>query len=203
MTIGYGLSYLFMILGELVGQDNRKELEEVISGFDENRRKQLSTAEKIAEYFVSSHMHKFVIVCDQAMYGPAVRFGQQLNENAKLEAFVHVLPESNHNVIETYTDRMNTNFVFLYTSRNPRVMARFDFLLGHLEMDNNRVVPIVIPEYSIYGIFDVIHRLDWVSVLLANELDAPLMEVPIISELKEFLTRVEFAEDDEGEDDSE
>jgi glucose/mannose-6-phosphate isomerase len=199
MTIGFGLSYLLLILGDLNGQSNRDELEEVISGFGENHEKQINTANNISGFFSGAQKYKFVIVCDQAMYGPAVRFSQQLNENAKLEAFVNVLPESNHNVIESYTDKLPTNFIFLHTQENDRVGARFDFLLGHLEMDNNRIVPVVIPEYTIYSIFDVIYRLDWVSVNIANELDAPLMDVPIISDLKSYLTSLEIIEVDESD----
>jgi len=199
MTIGFGLSFLSMILGELVGDDKRTELEDVIQGFKDNHEKQINTANNITQFFLGSAKNKFVIVCDQAMSGPAVRFTQQLNENSKLEGFVNVLPESNHNVIESYTDRMPTNFLFLYTNRNERVSARFDFLLGHLEMDNNRVVPVVIPEYSLYSIFDVIYRLDWVSVNLANETGANLMEVPIITDLKEHLARIEMIEESEEE----
>lgn len=195
MTIGFGLSYLFMIFGELLGSDNRKNLEDVIQGFKDNHEKQINTASNISEHFLPTLKHKFVIVCDRAMYGPAVRFSQQLNENSKLEAFVNVLPEANHNVIESYTDKLPTNFILLHSTENDRVAARFDFLLGHLEMDNNRVVPIVLPEYTIYSIFDVIYRLDWVSVNLANELDAPLMEVPIISDLKEYLSNLEMVEE--------
>lgn len=199
MTIGFGLSYLLLILGELNGIDHRSDLEEVIKSFAENHEKQLNTATKISEFFLNTPGHKFVIVCDQQMYGPAVRFTQQLNENTKLEGFVNVLPESNHNVIEGYTDKMSTNFVLLYTTVNDRVGARFDFLLGHLEMDNNRVVPVVIPEYTIYSIFDVIYRLDWVSVMMANELDANLMEVPIITELKGYLSNIEFVEEEDAD----
>jgi glucose/mannose-6-phosphate isomerase len=194
MTIGFGLSYLMMILGDLLGASNKENLQEVVSGFQENHEKQINTANNISGAFSNSLKHKFIIVCDQAMYGPAVRFTQQLNENSKLEAFVNVLPESNHNVIESYTDKLPTNFVFLHTSQNERVSARFDFLLGHLEMDNNRVIPIVIPEHTVYSLFDVIYRLDWVSVNFANQLDAPLMDVPIISELKSYLSNLEIIE---------
>jgi glucose/mannose-6-phosphate isomerase len=196
MTIGFGLSFLSMIIGELIGDDKRTELEDVIQGFKDNHEKQINTAGNITQFFMGSVKNKFVIVCDQAMSGPAVRFTQQVNENSKLEGFVNVLPESNHNVIESYTDRMPTNFIFLYTNKNERVSARFDFLLGHLEMDNNRVVPVVIPEYTLYSIFDVIYRLDWVSVNLANETGANLMEVPIITDLKEYLAQIEIVEED-------
>lgn len=197
MTIGYGLSYLLMTLGELVAYDTRTELIEVVTEFQENQDMQIDSAQRIFNYFKGSLKNKFVIVSDAAFAPIALRFTQQINENAKLEAFVNVLPESNHNVIESYVDRLQTNFVMLYGDSNERVSARFDFLISHLELDNNKVLPLFVPEYNIHAIFDMIYRLDWVSVLMANELNAPLMEVPIITNLKEYLANLEIIEDEE------
>lgn len=197
MTIGYGLSYLLMTLGELVSYDTRSELEEVVAAFKENHAMQKDSAQRIFNYFKGNLKNKFVIVADAAFAPIALRFTQQINENAKLEAFVNVLPESNHNVIESYVDRLQTNFVMLFGNSNERVSARFDFVISHLELDNNKVLPLFVPEYSIYAIFDMIYRLDWVSVLMANELNAPLMEVPIITNLKEYLANLEIIEDEE------
>jgi hypothetical protein len=83
----------------------------------------------------------------------------------------------------------------LYSNKNPRVAARFDFLISHLELDNNTILPMQIPEYSLQSIFDVIYRLDWVSVMLANELGSDLMNVPIIMNLKGFLSNLEIVKE--------
>ncbi|MFT7590813.1 MAG: glucose/mannose-6-phosphate isomerase [bacterium] len=200
-TLGMGLSYLILILGDFFGTDYKPELEEIRTKLVENQEKQLVSAERIFGYFSNSLKDKFIILADRAMYSVAVRFAQQLNENAKLEAFVHSVPECNHNVLESYTDRLPTNFLLLYTEENVRVGSRFDFIAGHLEMDNNRVLPLAIPDYKLYTIFDVNYRLDWVSVLAANELDADLMNVPILTSLKEFMSEVEevYEEDDSEE----
>lgn len=197
MTIGYGLSYLLLTLGELIGEDMRPTLEEVASHFEENREGQKASAERIFNFFKSSLDKKFVILADQ-YFGPVgLRFCQQVNENAKLEAFLHPVPECNHNVLESYVGRLQTNFVMLYTDLNQRVAARFDFMISHLEVDNNKVLPLFVPDYSILSIFDMIYRLDWVSVLMANELHAPLMEVPVITNLKEYLSNLEIIDEEE------
>lgn len=197
MTIGFGLSYLLLILGELNGQDLRDEIKSVRNKFKKNKGLQQESANRIFDYFKNTIKNKFVIVSDRQFTPIAVRFQQQVNENAKLEAFVNVLPEANHNVIESYTDKLPTNFLLLYSTANHRVEARFDFLTSHLELDNNKVLPLQIPTFDIYAMYDVIHRLDWVSVHLANELDAPLMEVPIITNLKEFLSSIEIIDEEE------
>lgn len=199
MTIGYGMTYLFLILAELIGKDLKPEIAQIIEELEEKRERHIRSAASIFDFFKNSMRKKFVLVADRFFEGVAVRFSQQLNENAKLEAFVHALPETNHNVLESYTDRMESNFIFLYSDKQPRVAARFDFLMGHLEMENNKVLPLSIPEYNLYTIYDIIYRLDWVSVMMANELSAPLMEVPMISGLKEYLSNLEIIEEEEPE----
>jgi len=197
MTIGYGLSYLLLILSDLMGTDLKDEIKQIADDLEEKKDRQIESANTIFQFFKSKLGSKFVIIADRYYYASAVRFSQQLNENSKLEAFVHPLPETNHNVLESYTDKLDTNFIFLYCEENPRVAARFDFLVGHLEMDNNKVLPLLIPHYDLYTIYDIIYRLDWVSVMMANELDAPLMEVPMISTLKDYLSNLEIIEEED------
>ncbi|MBT8326408.1 MAG: hypothetical protein KJP21_01715 [Bacteroidia bacterium] len=199
MTIGLGLSFLSLIIGELIGEDLLPEIKRIKEGFEENSERQKESGESIFEFFKGNLKNKFVIVADRQFAPIATRFTQQLNENSKLEGFVNVLPESNHNVIESYTDRLHTNFIMLYSTENERVTARFDFLISHLELENNKVLPMQIPEYSLYSIFDVIYRLDWVSVFFANELGSNLMEVPIIMNLKGYLSMLEIVHSDEEE----
>lgn len=197
MTIGFGLSYLLMILGELNQTPMDETLKEVMEHFETNREYQIRSAEDIFSYFKASLKHKFVIVADKYFAPVAVRFCQQLNENSKLEGFVNVLPEANHNVIESYYGKLPTNFIFLFSDLNPRVHARFDFLTSHLELENNKVLNMLIPEYSIYSIFDVIYRLDWVSLFLADEHGFDPMQIKNIMELKDYLNNLEFVEGDE------
>tara|TARA_E500000178_G_scaffold356246_1_gene432744 strand:- start:1021 stop:2055 length:1035 start_codon:yes stop_codon:yes gene_type:complete len=189
-TIGYGLSFLTLILGELIGIDYSDEIQKIAEEIKTNQDRRIDSANTIFNFFKSSIQQKFVILCDRAMEPVAIRFAQQINENSKLEAFVQTIPEHNHNVLESYTDKLASNFIFIYTSENERVASRFEFLQGHLELDNNSVLPLYIPEYSLMTIYDMIYRTDWVSVFFANELDAALMEVPMISQLKEYLANL-------------
>lgn len=196
-TIGMGLTYMLLILGDFFGKDLTSEIQDIANSMDEKQEEQIHSAERIFSFFKSSLKNKFVILADREMYPMAVRFSQQLNENAKLEAFVHQIPESNHNVLESYTDRLPTNFMMLYTENNVRVGSRFDFVAGHLEMDNNKVLPLTIREYDLFTIYDVNYRLDWLSVFAANELGADLMDVPSITALKEYLSAVEEISEEE------
>ncbi|PCJ66280.1 MAG: hypothetical protein COA58_05755 [Bacteroidetes bacterium] len=197
MTVGFGLSFITMILGELMEDDQRPVLESIKNHFDSQLGRLQESGSRIFDFFKNTARNKFVIVSDREFAPIATRFTQQLNENSKLEGFVNILPEANHNVIESYIDKMNTNFIMLYSTKNPRVEARFDFLISHLELENNKVLPLQIPEYTLQSIFDVIYRLDWLSVHLANELGSDLMDVPIITNLKEFLGNLEIIDEEE------
>lgn len=196
MTIGLGLSYLALILGELMGDDQRSELESIKAYFEDDMPRMQESAKRIFDFFKNTATNKFVIVSDRQFAPVAIRFTQQLQENAKLEGFVSVLPEANHNMIESYTQKLDTNYVMLYSTQNPRVEARFDFLISHLELENNKVLPLQIPEFTLQSMFDLIYRLDWVSVHLANELGSDLMNVPIIMNLKGFLSDLEIVEEE-------
>ena len=195
MTVGQGLGFISMIFGELLGEDHQPIIQDIRDYFEENRDRQKQSGEQIFNFFKNTIRKKFVIVADREFAPVAVRFTQQLQENSKLEGFVNVLPEANHNAIESYTDKLDTNFIMLYSNKNPRVAARFDFLISHLELDNNTVLPMQIPEYTLQSIFDVIYRLDWVSVMLANELGSDLMNVPIIMNLKGFLSDLKIVKE--------
>lgn len=195
MTVGQGLGFISMIFGELLGNNYKPIIQGIRDYFEENRDRQKQSGVQIFNFFKNTIRKKFVIVADREYAPVAVRFSQQLQENSKLEGFVNVLPEANHNAIESYTDRLDTNFIMLYSNQNPRVAARFDFLISHLELDNNIILPMQIPEYSLQAIFDIIYRLDWVSILLAKELGSDLMNVPIIMNLKGFLSDLEVKKD--------
>ena len=195
MTVGQGLGFISMIFVELLGEDHQPIIQDIRDYFEENRDRQKQSGEQIFNFFKNTIRKKFVIVADREFAPVAVRFTQQLQENSKLEGFVNVLPEANHNAIESYTDKLDTNFIMLYSNKNPRVAARFDFLISHLELDNNTVLPMQIPEYTLQSIFDVIYRLDWVSVMLANELGSDLMNVPIIMNLKGFLSDLKIVKE--------
>lgn len=195
MAIGYNLSYMLMILGELTGCEIKPELEFVIERFEQINNIQKESAKSIFNFFKNSIKNKFVVVADKYWAPVAIRFCQQLNENSKLEGFVNVLPEANHNVIESYYGKLNTNFIFLFGDLNTRVHARFDFLASHLELDNNKVLNMFIPEFSIFSIFDVIYRLDWASLYLGEEHGYDPMKIDNIMELKDYLSNLEIIEE--------
>jgi glucose/mannose-6-phosphate isomerase len=97
-----------------------------------NHEVALKRAKEMHSYFGDTIHDKFVVVTDMAFEAVGIRFCQQIQENAKGEGFVSVLPEANHNMIESYYEKHDTNFIFLNSGSNDRVSKRFDFVEGVL-----------------------------------------------------------------------
>ncbi len=189
MALGFSLSYLLLLLGELAGFDMSDRLvsaEEMLK----NNTILKARAKDIFELFKSTIAHKFVVVCDMAFEAVAVRFCQQIQENAKGEAFISVIPEANHNMIESYYSKLDTNFIFLNSALNQRNTARFKFLKGILESRGNVIYEYPISHFDLNTLFEVIHVTDWLSIYASNEKMVNNMEVGIISELKKYLDNV-------------
>lgn len=188
MALGYSFTTLIMVLDELFGQSHTDALKEVASVLQNPANDWKKEGEKMADYFQTVVDQKFVVVCDLPFEAAAIRFCQQIQENAKGEAFISVLPEANHNMIESYYQTHHTNFIFVNSNTNPRVSARFDFLKKHLDNLENTVYTFSIPEYNLQSIYRFIHSTDWLSIHASNIKNENNMEVSIISRLKKFLS---------------
>ncbi len=189
MALGYSLSYLVLIFAELIGKDAREEMKKVSSLFD-NCDPYQQDAEEVFEAIKSKVNSKYVVLSDAQFEAVATRFAQQVQENAKHECFTHVLPEHNHNVIESYYGTLDTVFFFLNSNSNPRVGSRFEFLNGLLEVENHKVIEMGVEQFNFASVYQTIHRLDWLSLLVADHRRVDSLNVPNIASLKEFLENV-------------
>ena len=188
MAFGFSSAFNFLILAEALGIDGIKgELEQAVSMYSGADDLKLDAA-NILSYFEQSLSNKFVIIADRNAEPTAVRFAQQIQENAKLEAFVNVLPENNHNVLESYYSNLPSNVILLNGSSNDRVDLRFDFLKTIFEKNSLPFIHITFDGAVIQEIYKTVHILDWFSILLSNKVGADNMHVPNISELKTYLT---------------
>lgn len=189
MALGYSCGFLLRILAELIDEDIEADMEEVVAKLQDNQHLK-QAAKNLQTKFQGALNRRYTILCDAAFYGIAVRFAQQLNENAKQEAFVNLLPEANHNVIESYYGQLPSNFVVLNSNSNERVSSRFDFVTALLERENNKVAIIETEALTLATLFEVIHLLDWFSVNITEPLSVNPMEIENIMSLKEFLSEV-------------
>jgi hypothetical protein len=85
---------------------------------------------------------------------------------------------------------LDSVFFFLNSNSNPRVGSRFEFLGGLLEVENHKVIEVGVEQFNFASVYQTIHRLDWLSLLVADHRRVDSLNVPNISSLKEFLENV-------------
>ncbi len=96
---------------------NGKEVEESIAAQEEALR-DVSLAEYVGgEQLLGAVPYIFI---DSRVQGVAVRFKNDLNENAKTPAIVAPIPEADHNDIVTLMMRHSVKHVLIKLAPNPR-----------------------------------------------------------------------------------
>lgn len=105
------------------------------------------------------------------------------------KSFVHVLPEANHNAIESYYSKPGTNFIFLNSRNNHRTNLRFAFVKELLTKFDVPMMELLVKDNSLNTLFHIIYQLDWLSLQVADKADAVSNQIPNINSLKEFLSK--------------
>jgi glucose/mannose-6-phosphate isomerase len=186
MALGYSLTNLMLVLSEFFEISTKNKLFDSALKLDD-----FETYVKKGRYLFSktntTSGSNFVIISDDKFEPIATRFAQQIQENAKLEAFVNLLPEANHNVIETYYSKLPAVFFFLDSKSNKRTTQRFDFVRNLLEENGNTVVEIMPSGDGLSQWLETIFILDWTSLWMADSLERESSRIPNISALKQFL----------------
>ncbi len=188
MALGYPLAYLFLIFDELTGTNKRAELEATIETLS-NTDLHITEARKMLEQIKPHFPKKIVVITDYFSSAAGLRFCQQIQENAKAEAFLNELPESNHNVIESYYGRLDSIFYCLNTHKNPRTDLRFSFIKDLLRKNGDVVFDIDIDADSMTDLLQKIYVMDWLSLLLAEYKGAVSSDIRNINALKDYLSR--------------
>jgi len=189
MALGYSLGFMLRIFAELIGENINESMQVAITTLQDKSRLK-DAAAGLEKKFQGTLNRRYTILCDASFYGVAVRAAQQFNENSKMEAFVSMLPEANHNVIESYYGQLPSNFIALNSNSNERVSARFDFVIALLERENNKVAVFETDGLDIPTMFEIIYILDWFTINITEPLNVDPMEIANIISLKDFLSEV-------------
>jgi glucose/mannose-6-phosphate isomerase len=137
---------------------------------------------------------KIPILYSDAWYeGVAIRFRQQINENAKMLCWHHCIPEMNHNELVGWKQKNEQLAVVILRNTS-------DFYRTQKRMDINKAV---FSQYTshIYELFSkgenelerslyLIHLGDWVSYFLAEIQGIDAVEVNVITHLKGELSKI-------------
>ncbi|MCC6816780.1 MAG: bifunctional phosphoglucose/phosphomannose isomerase [Saprospiraceae bacterium] len=146
-----------------------------------------------ANHLANSLYNKTAVIYSTDRIEPvAVRFRQQINENAKRLCWHHVIPEMNHNELVGWREsRPELATIFLRNSDDyPRNNFRTELskeIIGHFSgvsidifSKGNSLI-----EKSLY----LVHLLDYASVFLADLYKVNPVEIKVIDILKEQLSR--------------
>ena len=188
MALGYSLTYLLQVFSELLGRNMRPDIEAAAQSLADSEA-HIAEARKLTEQTISHFPRKFIVITDYFSNPIGLRFCQQLQENTKAEAFLHELPESNHNVIESYYGKLDSIFLFLNAHTHIRTGLRFSFLQDLLARDGNTVMEMSFDRNSLTDILQKSYILDWVSLLLADHKGVNSSDIRNINALKGFLEK--------------
>jgi glucose/mannose-6-phosphate isomerase len=136
-----------------------------------------------------------VIYCPAGWEGVAIRFRQQLNENSKVLAWHHVIPEMNHNELVGWTAKNDALAVMIFRNDNDyeRVQRRIEINKEIISRYTDRIFEVYSQgnstlERALY----LIHLGDWASYELARKRNVDAVEVNVIDFLKSSLEKMPF-----------
>ncbi len=190
--LGYSLTQLFFILGgmNIIKTNYKAELEAAVKLIDTEEANIIAEATSIANKLKDKTP---VIYATTYNEGIAIRFRQQLNENAKILCWHHVIPEMNHNELVGWTTKNDDLSVLIFMDQNDysRNLARININKEVIKKYTSNITEIFSKGNSaIEKAFYFIHLGDWVSVLLGEQRGVDLMEVDVINNLKSALSKI-------------
>jgi glucose/mannose-6-phosphate isomerase len=134
-----------------------------------------------------------VIYAAAGYEGVAIRFRQQLNENAKILCWHHVLPEMNHNELVGWTQKDERLAAIFLRNEDDyfRTVKRMEITHEIVSKYAGSVTDITSQgESRLERTLFLIHMLDWVSYYLAEKRNVDAVEVNIINHLKDSLASI-------------
>jgi len=194
-NLGYMMVSLLYALyhTNLIGAAFIKETENAIEYLDRGEMAIQSEAELIARKLKGKLP---VIYCDERLKAMALRFQNQLNENAKQLAHINTFPEMNHNEIAGWqfpeAILQQAQVVYLYSDHDHvRVEKRMEICRPVFEKRSNPIIDIVAEGASLLEqYYYLIHLTDWISYFLAKENGVEAGPVEAIDQLKEELSKL-------------
>ena len=186
--LGYSLTQLYHIFSyyQLAPQKT-----ENIATAAENLEKDQDSIMQEANHIAKRIHNKLPVIYSTALNeGIAIRLRQQLNENAKILCWHHVVPEMNHNELVGWSHAYNDIAVILFEDKdeNPRNKLRMDFCKKVFDKYASEIIEIPSKgksavEKALYWI----HLGDWVSMFLSEMRNVDAMDIKVIDSLKQEL----------------
>ncbi len=188
--LAYSITCLMHILSyhEIISNNFKQDWLNSISYIDNNE----STIQEEALNLAKSLDGKMPILYGMNGYeGITIRFRQQLNENAKILLWHHIIPEMNHNELVGWTQNSDAQVVFMTNGNDSeRLVTRTKICKEIIGKYANSPITIVSKgENQIQNNLYWIHFGDWVSYYLSEIRDVDPIEVRVIDYLKSELAK--------------
>lgn len=145
---------------------------------------------------VSKTLHEKIpiIYSEASLEGVGVRFRQQVNENAKMLCWHHVLPEMNHNELVGWRSKNKELAVVIFRSEADyyRNEKRIEYSKKIIDQYADSITEIYAKgESKIEQAIYLIHLSDWVSYFLGELKGVDTVEVDVITGLKNMLSELD------------
>jgi len=190
-----GLSFfsLLKLIQELGFTNEEKTFEKIIDLW-RKRGEEYSKEKNVAVQFAEQLIGFIpVIYSSEFLSSAGYRFKSQINENSKLHAFHHILPEMNHNEIigwESYQEKLfQAKVVYLLDKEyHPQNMKRFSILKELLIKQKVEVLTLESNESDRkVRIMDLIFLCDWISFYISVLRGFDPSEIDFIHQMKKRL----------------
>ena len=169
----FGLAFppLFYLLKNygIITKDYTDEFNHAIEIINAEEENIILEAKAITEKL----MHKIPVIYADANYeGVAIRFRQQINENAKMLCWHNIIPEMNHNELVGWTQKNNELAVVIFRNEDDyyRTQKRMEINKTVFNQYTSTIIEIFSKgnsklERSLY----LVHLGDWISYLIAEK----------------------------------
>jgi glucose/mannose-6-phosphate isomerase len=134
-----------------------------------------------------------VLYCADTNEAVAVRWRQQINENAKMLSWHHVLPEMNHNELVGWrTERPDVAVIWLRNrADNERTAVRMNIVKEIIEHFSGASIEVFSKGKSAAeNMLYLVHLGDWMSFFLAQARQVDSVEIKVIEYLKNELAKI-------------
>jgi glucose/mannose-6-phosphate isomerase len=168
----------------LISDNELFNLQKVSAFITQSKPQIKQEAERLAKFF---HGKTPVIYSGSYFEGVAIRFRQQLNENAKVLCWNHILPEMTHNELVGWAGGSDA-FAAVYIKTDfdhPRTNYRWEITKEIITKKTSSVAELRAKgDNRLAQNFYLIHLTDWVSIYLSELKQVDAIEVNVISHLK-------------------
>lgn len=188
--LGYTLTQLFFILNfySITNSNFKDQLKAAVNLIDSEEENIIVKAKNIAQQLKGKTP---VIYTTSRNEGIAIRFRQQLNENAKILCWHHTIPEMNHNELVGWTEKNDNISVLIFLDKDEysRNLTRVEINKKIIQKYTSNITEIYSKgESAIEKAIYFIHLGDWISVLLGELRGVDPIEVNVINQLKSELS---------------